>query len=106
MYATSSAPHWLTFMVEPQPVSDRSADDTAAPLMIVPPMVEGPGIDPSTPTTTALFMVAATRSSTRKKVSWFTGDDSVNIWLRSLQDDGSSTFNPVPYFVFAQAGTS
>src|ERR1700674_2181733 len=54
-------------------------------------MVDGPGMEPSTPTTTALFWGTATSSSTRNRLSWFPGADSVNIWFRSPQGDASST---------------
>ena len=59
------------------------------------------------PTTcVVVLLLVETRSLTRKKLSWFPGADSVNIWLRSLQGPVLSTLSPDPYFVFAHAGTS
>ena len=42
---------------------------------------------------------------TKKKLIWFPGAASVNIWLRSPHTDSSSAFGMLN-FVFAHGGTS
>ena len=70
MKATSSAPQVSGSNPEPQNAACASRSDpfTAAPLLMVPPTVEGPGMVPSTPTTLIEFPLAFLKPLTRNRL--------------------------------------
>src|SRR5258708_18482629 len=89
MYATRSAPQPRK-STEParQAVLPglRSTIETAAPLWMVPPAPEGPGMVPSTPTTIVPPWLVEVIDDTRKKFSVLPGCERLaNIWLSVLQ---------------------
>src|ERR671924_1305694 len=108
MKATSSAPQLNGSNPEPQndACASRSEPFTAAPLLIVPPTVEGPGMVPSTPTTLIDAPAAFLNPFTRNRLIWFPGADSVKSCPRSPHAESSSAFSATPNFVLAQEGRS
>src|SRR5712691_5647822 len=91
MYATESGPHRRGENVEPQlVVSIRSEPFAAAPLLTVPPMLDGPGIVPSTPTTLMALPAAFLKPFTRKMLIWLPGWDSVKSRLKGPHGESSS----------------
>src|SRR5437660_1482869 len=77
--------------VEPQfLVSIRSEPLAAAPLLTVPPMLEGPGMVPSMPTMLIALPAAFLNPFTRKMLIWLPGCESVKSRLSGLHGVSSS----------------